>query len=651
MEFYYDSLDKNCKEFRGGVREGQPFRLRLFCRDETSKRYMFPSENAYLLLAKDGEAKVSYPMTKTEYGYTIELAVEERGLYFYSFYIENRGYFVYGNRHNGRISGYDDGNYLLTVSSPDYQTPQWLKGGVMYQIFPDRFCRADIDISDADKPVLTGRILREDWGGLPSYKPNERGKVLNNDFFGGNLRGIESRLPYLKSLGVTAIYLNPIFEAASNHRYDTSDYMKIDPFLGSEADFASLVEAADAAEIRLILDGVFNHTGDNSLYFNKYGKFPSVGAFQSMDSPYFSWYTFQRFPDKYSSWWGIDILPEVNENSEDYQDFIFGEYRRENGEKQEKNDGEKRNGSFTEQNTAGKERGVLKKWLSYGIGGYRLDVADELPDFFLKKLRKSVKEANENAVIIGEVWEDASDKIAYSARREYLHGEELDSVMNYPFKDAIVSYVKDGNSGFLAETVAKIVDHYPKATLDCLMNILGTHDTARILTVLAGKTAYTKDEMAADSAFLSVEERNRAVSNLKIAALLLFTLPGVPCIYYGDEIGMEGFGDPFCRRCFDFRHADERLLEFFRKLGEIREKYRDIFTEGEYEEVYEKDGCFAFRRVGGAKAVYVCVNLSQEQFCLSEPSGAWNLLTDETMPSKISLKYGDYYCFLAGYSN
>lgn len=223
--------------------------------------------------------------------------------------------------------------------------------------------------------------------------------------------------------------------------------MKIDPFLGTEEDFSSLVEAAETAGIRLILDGVFNHTGDNSLYFNKYGKFPSVGAYQSQNSPYYSWYNFQRFPDKYSSWWGIDILPEVNEKSADYQDFIFGEHRREYP-KVNSVDGKAEKSGAT-------ERGVLKKWLSFGIGGYRLDVADELPDFFLKKLRKCVKETNKNALIIGEVWEDASNKISYSARREYLHGEELDSVMNYPFKDAIVTFIKDGNSNYFAETVAK----------------------------------------------------------------------------------------------------------------------------------------------------------------------------------------------------
>ncbi|MDD6995938.1 MAG: glycoside hydrolase family 13 protein [Candidatus Borkfalkiaceae bacterium] len=648
MQFYYNPLDKNCKEIRGGVREGQPFRLRLFCfaddanadsRSDSAvyfgegsdefikeKTPLTPEENACLLIGRDGEKKDSYPMTRTAYGWSVSVTITEKGLYFYCFYIQNRGFFVHGNRKNGRLSPYDDENFLLTVSTADYVTPDWLKGGIMYQIFPDRFCRAGDPAAQNGLPHRAeGRILRSDWGGTPYYKPDENGKVLNNDFFGGNLQGIKSRLPYLKSLGVSAIYLNPIFEAASNHRYDTSDYMKIDPLLGTEEDLRALVNEAETLNIRIILDGVFNHTGDNSVYFNKYGKYPSLGAYQSKDSPYFSWYTFQRFPDKYSCWWGIDILPEVNEESEEYRQFILGKY--------------------TKDATAGRESGVLKKWLSFGIGGFRLDVADELPDFFLKKLRKSVKESNEHAVIIGEVWEDASCKIAYSARREYLQGEELDSVMNYPLKNAIVAFVCDGNSRYLSETVADIVDHYPKETLDCLMNILGTHDTPRILTVLAGKRARTKDEMASESALLTESEKEAAVQKLKIAALLQFTLPGVPCVYYGDETGMEGFGDPFCRKCFDFSRADRRLIGYYQRLGAVRQEYADVFKEGEYREIFERNGCFAYMRRGKTRSVYVCANMSHEKFLLTS-GGGYDLLNENFLPEKISLNENDFLLFV-----
>lgn len=645
MEFYFDPLNEKCKSVRGGVREGQPFRLRLFCTE--NGKVCMPQGNAFLLLGKDGERKTSYPLLKTDYGWTAEAEIAERGLYFYCFYIENVGFIVHGNRKNGRLSSCDEENFLLTVSSAEYFTPDWLKGGVIYQIFPDRFCKTGAP--DIPANLRKKRILRTDWGGMPSYRPNERGKVLNNDFFGGNLQGIRSKLPYLQSLGITAIYLNPIFEAASNHRYDTSDYMKIDPLLGTEEDLRQLITEAEKHGIRLILDGVFNHTGDDSVYFNKYGNYPSLGAYQSKDSPYFSWYTFQQFPDRYSSWWGIDILPEVNENSEDYQEFIFGEYT--------KHDDSAGYGAKTDDggfaavcngydNKGLDESGVLKKWLSFGIGGYRLDVADELPDFFLRKLRKSVKEENPEAIVIGEVWEDASDKISYSVRRAYLQGDELDSVMNYPFKNAIVAFLCDKNSAYLAETVANIVDHYPKATLDCLMNILGTHDTARILTVLGGKQARTKDEMASDSASMNEAERFVAVQKLKIAALLLYTLPGVPCTYYGDEIGMEGFGDPFCRRCFDESEANTGLTDYYRRLGAIRKEYADVFTTGKYEEIYEKSGCFVFVRRGVSRSVYTCVNLSSEKYS-AEIDHAFDLLNQCDLPQKFTLECGGYWLFSA----
>ena len=591
-KLYFNPLNVACKSVTGGVCQGKEIQFNLYylknARPVENRSTNFytpteesctrPSAQAYFLFGKDGKSREYYPMEITDYGWTISLKINEIGLYFYHFYIENSGY-VNANAHDfGTYSLHNGTEFLLTVYDKSYKTPEWFKGGVMYQIFPDRFCKV------GEPPEMEGRIRRDDWGGIPSYKPNEKGKVLNNDFFGGNLKGIESKLDYLKSLGVTVLYLNPIFEAASNHRYDTSDYMKIDPYLGTEEDFRSLVNAAKERGIRVILDGVFNHTGDNSVYFNKYGKYPSVGAYQSKDSPYYAWYSFQDFPNKYSSWWGIDILPEINENSKEYQKFIFG------------------------------KGGVLKKWLSFGIGGYRLDVADELPDFFLKKLRKSVKESNKDAIIIGEVWEDASSKVAYSQRREYLHGFELDSVMNYPLKDGIIGYVLSGNPDQLLDSIHVLIDHYPKQTLDCLMNILGTHDTARILTVLAGKSSYSKDEMASGALLIKENEREKAINRLKMAALLQFTLPGVPCIYYGDENGSQGYIDPFCRFCFDWNYLNEELISYYQKLGKIRNQYFSVFKDGDFKEVYVKDGFVLYKRTNGKEDVYVYCNNSSEKF-------------------------------------
>lgn len=595
MNIYFNPLNEACKSTIGGIYRGEELHLRLFClqNDETDfgniadesnatpspEFCIAPDEDAYLFLGKDGDERIRYPMQKTSYGWRISLKIHETGLYFYCFTIKDK-YIVCGKKRKGVYNKAPEPEYQLTVSAEDYRTPEWFKGGILYQIFPDRFCR------EGAIPDIKGRISREDWGGLPSYKPNEKGKVLNNDFFGGNFKGIQSKLPYLKSLNVSAIYLNPVFEAASNHRYDTSDYMNVDPMLGCNEDLKALIDEGTKYGIRIILDGVFNHTGDNSVYFNKYGTYSSLGAYQSKDSPYYSWYTFQEFPDKYSSWWGIDILPEVNEESEDYQNFIFGEH------------------------------GVLKTWLSYGIGGYRLDVADELPDFFLKKLRATVKESDSEAIIIGEVWEDASNKIAYSKRREYLQGYELDSVMNYPLKDAIIHFIITGNAENLTETIGTLRDNYPKQTLDSLMNILGTHDTARILTVLGGKCCYEKDEMASPKMLLTAQEKAIAIEKMKMAVLLQYTLPGVPCIYYGDENATEGYIDPFCRKCFDWEYLNEGLIEYYRKLGNIRKHFYDIFKDGGYDEVFIRNGFLLFRRVKENAAVYIYANNTSEEYRL-----------------------------------
>ena len=626
MRIYFNPLDSACKNLAGAIREGDTVQFNIFhlredvpslpldfstnARKTPKAEYCIrPTQKAYFLLNKDGEDVESFLMQETAFGWTISLAIHEIGLYFYSFYVENIGNISCDYTEVGRISEHSNG-FLLTVCSTEYHTPNWFKGGVMYQIFPDRFCKV------GETPVLKGRINREDWGGLPSYRPNEKGKVLNNDFFGGNLKGIQSKLDYLKSLGVTVIYCNPIFEAASNHRYDTSDYMKIDPILGTESDFEEFIEAAKKEGIRVILDGVFNHTGDNSVYFNKYGEYPSVGAYQSKASPYYSWYSFEKFPDKYSSWWGIDILPEVNENSEEYQRFIFD------------------------------KGGVLKKWLGFGIGGYRLDVADELPDFFLKKLRKSVKEEDPDAIIIGEVWEDASNKIAYSQRREYLQGYELDSVMNYPLKDAIIQYIQTGNALNLLNCIRVLVNHYPKQTLDALMNILGTHDTARILTVLGGIYCQNKDEMASERAYLSENSKKNAIEKLKMAAVLQFTLPGVPCIYYGDENGMEGHIDPFCRQCFDWAHLNKDLIGFYQKIGEIRKKYRYIFQDGNFEEIQTEDGFIYYKREKENQAIYIYTNNSEKSYLLKLNEKYVDCLNEEIFENYMEIKPNSFRIFI-----
>ncbi len=574
MIYTYDPLDTACKSITGAFPCGDEITFRIYKID--GGEGSFSAENCNMCLCRDGEQGVVFPMQKTEEGFALTLRFDRIGLYFYYFKI-GEYYLSCGEMRKG-VLGDKPWSWQLTVYDSDYKTPDWIKGGVIYQIFPDRFHKAGESCRS-----VSGKILRSDWGGTPTFRPNMYGKVLNNDFFGGNLEGIRQKLDYLADLGVTVLYLNPIFEAYSNHRYDTGDYMKIDPLLGTLEDFDRLISDAKARGIRILLDGVFNHTGDNSRYFNKFGSYDSVGAYQSIDSPYHDWYCFRRFPDEYESWWGIETMPAVNERSDSYQEFIFG------------------------------EQGVLKHWLRRGIKGYRLDVADELPDFFLKKLRKAVKEENSDAVILGEVWEDASNKIAYGVRREYLQGGELDGVMNYPLKNAIIDYVLSGNTTQLREVIAMLIDHYPKDALDSLMNILGTHDTSRILTVLSGKTCYDKEQMATEQ--LTDAEKAAAMQKLKMAAVLQFTLPGVPSIYYGDENGMEGYIDPFCRRCFDWEHCNYDLTEFYKTLGKIRtQSFNEVFRDGVYSEVFADGSCLVFERKQKKQSVFVFVNNSAREY-------------------------------------
>lgn len=460
--------------------------------------------------------------------------------------------------------------FQLTVYDDAYKTPQWIKGGVFYHIFVDRFRKK------GSMPEKPSSVSRSDWGAVPHYLPDENGEILNNDFFGGNLEGIIEKLPYLQSLGVSCIYLSPIFEAASNHKYDTGDYMKIDPFFGDDETFQKLCTTAGEHGICVILDGVFNHTGSDSRYFNRSGSYDELGAYQSKESKYYDWYSFTEFPDKYESWWGIKTLPQVREEDPGFLSYVCG------------------------------ENGVLKKWMRLGASGWRLDVADELPDTFLESLRETVKGENNEALIIGEVWEDASSKVSYGKRRRYFQGAQLDSVMNYPFKNTIINFVKGGSAEDLRETVEAICENYPKPSLDCLMNVLGTHDTARILTVLGGKEYETREERA--EALLSGAELQKAKELLRLASFLQFTLPGVPCVYYGDEAGLCGYEDPFNRRCYPWGNEDTELLDWYTRLSGARRSC-PFFAEGEYKTLRAQDNVFIFLRYKSSGSALCALNL------------------------------------------
>jgi glycosidase len=473
--------------------------------------------------------------------------------------------------------------WQLTVTMPDpLKVPDWFGRGVTYHIFPDRFRKGKAK-TPALEEMPGGRVLHDNWHDCPVFRPDEKGEVRNRDFFGGNIAGVMEKLPYIHKLGVKTIYFSPVFEAASNHRYDTASYTRVDPLFGTDEEFAALCREAAALGMRVILDGVFNHTGYDSEYFNGKGFYKTAGAFQSKDSPYYKWYNFSSWPDEYESWWGIYTLPQVNESHPEYIDFIV------------KN-----------------KNSVVRRWLRAGASGWRLDVADELPGEFIEELTAAAREEKEDAVVIGEVWEDASNKIAYGVRRKYLLGRELDSVMNYPLRDNLIGFVLGGCAAHFKTAMETLREHYPRDIYHNLMNALGTHDTPRILTVLgATPEEWAQSKELRAETFLPPERRALAARRLKLAAAILYTFPGSPTVYYGDEAGLEGFEDPFNRRGYPWGREDMTLLKWFALLG-IARNSSEALQSGDIRYLHAEDGLLIYERYDGNECVTVCVNRGEE---------------------------------------
>ena len=579
MNYYpFDSRNSLYKSKIGALAEGETLRLKVLLHNDAKVHSVF------LVLKNDGEDSFSETQMSAEdwlgdYRYYVcDISLNE-GLYWYSFrYTSDYGDFFVTKTETslGIVSREAEASWQLTVFKKDFKTPNWLEGGIIYQIFPDRFYNS----GSPKRNVPKDRYICNDWEKQPEFRQESKPLFLGNDYYGGDLLGIAEKLPYIKSLGVNCIYLNPIFEAHSNHRYNTADYFKIDPSLGTKEDLSLLIKKAQKLGIGIILDGVFSHTGDDSVYFNKYGRYKALGAYQSKDSPYYEWYNFKSYPEDYESWWGILTLPETNEENPDFSEFITG------------------------------ENGVLRYWLKKGIKGWRLDVADELPDSFLDKIRRAVKAEGEENYLLGEVWEDATNKISYGARRRFLRGDQLDSVMNYPFADAIVGYLKGGEPDFLLNTVLDIIENYPPEAIKLLMNHIGTHDTARILTRLGADKELSGDRALQSAAKLSPEEYEKGVRLLKLAAVLQYTLPGVPSIYYGDEAGMQGYGDPFCRAAYPWGREEKSILEFYRELGKIRRSI-SAFKRGDFIPFFHDRNVLSFVRADDKSRVLIAVNRSQ----------------------------------------
>ena len=541
------------------------------------------AEVTCVLCTEKGETCKTFPFAfETKRGaydlWTCTFSLEETGLFFYHFRIASKTncfrLFKQGDDTNMEAGD----SWQLSCVPADFTTPDWAKGAVIYQVFPDRF-------HAAGKCDLTGKLepytVHKDWYEEVDWRPTAEGLVLNNDFYGGNFRGITEKMDYIASLGTTILYLNPISKSFSNHRYDTGDYKTPDPMLGTVEDFQEMCRAAHDRGIRVILDGVYSHTGSNSLYFDKNRTFGGNGAYCSQSSPYYSWYTFQRYPDRYTCWWDFDTLPTVKKMDPAFVEYII----------------------------TGKDS-VVAHWLRLGADGFRLDVVDELPNEFVALLKKRIRQEKPDALLIGEVWEDASNKEAYGVRRRYFVDGVLDSCMNYPFRTAILNFLRDRDDGRgFQNAVMTIAENYPPQVLCCNMNMLGTHDTMRILTALVDDFDGSREEKAKRN--LSAAQRETARERLLMASFLQYMLPGAPSLYYADEAGMEGYKDPFNRRTYPWGKEDTHLLEHHRQLGRLR-KEQEALRLGDIEFFQAGDKKLGFIRRLGEKTVRIYVNRSED---------------------------------------
>lgn len=565
----FNSRKIECKSPYGAVKCGEKLSLHFPIASWVSVDKM------YVFIRLGGvSTPVEMRFEKSENGfsvYTADYVFDAAGIYYYRFEMRNRdGVWYYGRGENGEsVCGENLPEWQLTVYKSSYKTPDFAKGNIIYHIFVDRFNRAD--------GVKTKRKYRlhESFSESPEVVSAD-GKYYADDFFGGNFNGIREKLDYLEELGVGIIYLSPIFKAYSNHRYDTGDYLKVDELLGTEDDFKRLLDAAHEKGMKIILDGVFNHSGADSLYFNKFGTYDSLGAYQSKSSPYYDWYYFKKFPDEYACWWGCDNVPDLNKSNKDYRALVFG------------------------------KNGVVEKWQKLGADGWRLDVVDELPIDFVNLLIKKIKSVNKDALVIGEVWEDASTKVSYGELRPYLLGDQLDGTMNYPFMNAIIAYVRDGDEKFFKDTVQSILENYPKETVYCLMNSLGTHDTVRIINALSDVRAHGWSKTHKLGYKLPDSEYEKAKKKLYLASVLQFTLPGIPSIFYGDEAGLQGFDDPINRRPYPWGSEDKEILAHYKKLGRIRRENRAVFSGGF--NMRDENGLVAYERASGDDEILIAVN-------------------------------------------
>lgn len=511
----------------------------------------------------------------------VELGTKANYNYYFSFRANGGLYNFKKNNYTGDQNVMDGEKWKMSVN---FDVPDWAKGKIMYHVFVDRFNRAG---NEKLKP-MPRRTIHKRWNEEQIIGPNEEG-IWNADFYGGNLKGVEEKLEYIKSLGTSIIYLSPVVYSQSNHRYDTADYEQVDPYAGTNEDLRSLCNKAHKMGMKVILDSVFNHTGNDSRYFNEYNSFNEVGAFQSRDSKYYPFYRkyFSNNQTYFDYWWGFGNLPTCDGNSREWQEYIFG------------------------------EGGVIDKWFALGIDGLRLDVADELSDYFIEGIRKAVKRNKEDGFILGEVWENPM-----RMNRGYLSsGKGMDSVMDYPLVDALIRYYKYCDVDKLRRVLYEIKNEYPDATIQSLMNFTSTHDISRGINLFATYDFKQYEHWAWEPSsdnrewqknfVLSKEDYERGKAIYKSYIYSLAFLPGNLSIFYGDEMGLEGMGNLSNRKPFPKEVKDKELLEYFRSIGRMRN--HEQFLEKADLEIYDiNSDLLMFRRINGNQDALITVNRTGE---------------------------------------
>ncbi|NJD59136.1 MAG: alpha-amylase [Anaerolineae bacterium] len=518
-----------------------------------------------------------------------------------------------------------DNSYALMVYDPDFMVPDWAHNAVIYQIFPDRFRNGR-----KDNDPKTGQLRYDDpvlklpWGTLPEgYCRNYSDAGTNcpwrflfnpppgpesprgRDYMGGDLKGIDQSLQYLMSLGVNTLYFNPVFDAASNHGYDTQDYFQIDPYFGTQKDWENLVKHANQLGMRIILDGVFNHLSSDSPFFDRYHRYPIVGACESLDSPYRDWFTFHEVAQgtgtcvgtggtdsaTYDGWFGFDSIPVLNKSNPEVQlYFITG------------------------------PTNVTSYWLNKGAGGWRMDVMGDasFPPGYWQTFRDVVKDAKADALIIGELWQKDCTLLSY------LRGERADTTMNYRLRDAILGLLTPGpfdSKGFadsgrillpseFASRLESIQEDYPQQVFYALMNLVDSHDTERILWALTPGSETTADKE------LNAANLAEGKQKVMIASLIQFTLPGAPTVYYGDELAMTGDDDPDDRRTYPMvplasTNITNPMFSHYQALANLR-KLNPVLINGDLRVLLADDasGVVAYGRKTGDRAAVIIINRS-----------------------------------------